>query len=340
MRSMGVKLSKLVEKEQITFDHLTSKKVAIDFSNFAFQFLSSIRQPDGTLLMDSHGHTTSHLVGIWSRFSNLMQRGIQLAVVLDGKPPEQKMRETENRHTRKLEAKEKYHKAKEDEDIEGMAFYAKQFSFLTKEMIDEASQLMEAMGLPVIQAPSESDAQMAYLNKQGDVWAAASSDYDCLLHGAPRLITNLTLSQKRKLPSGAIIKTSPEMIELSKVLSTLNITQDQLIYMALMIGTDYNPGVHGIGPMKALKLVKEYKTPEKIFAAAKAEFDWKEVYNVFKDMPVQKKYTLKWKEPDEAKIKKILIDKHDFSEERVNSTLAKLFKKQKDKEQTGLDKWG
>src|SRR3989344_8567080 len=105
---MGVKLTKLIEKEAITFDHLIGKKIAIDFSNFAFQFLSSIRQPDGTLLMDSHGNVTSHLVGIWSRFSNLMQRGIKLAIVLDGAPPKQKLRVTEERHTRKEEAKEKY----------------------------------------------------------------------------------------------------------------------------------------------------------------------------------------------------------------------------------------
>ncbi len=220
-----------------------------------------------------------------------------------------------------------------------MAFYAKQTSFLTKEMTQEAVQLLEAMGLPVIQAPAEADAQMAYLNKQGDVWGAASSDYDCLLHGAPRLITNLTLSQKRKLPSGIIVKTSPEFIELKKVLSKLNITHDQLIYIAILIGTDYNTGVHGIGPMKALKIIQQYKTPEKIFAAANADFDWKEIYRLFTNMPVEKKYVLKWKEVDEMKIKNILVKKHDFSEERVDATLAKILKKHKDKEQTGLSRW-
>ncbi len=206
-------------------------------------------------------------------------------------------------------------------------------------MIDEAVQLMEAMGLPVIQAPAEADAQMAYLNKQGDVWASASSDYDCLLHGTPRLITNLTLSQKKRSSSGAIIKTSPELLELSKVLSSLGITQEQLICMAILIGTDYHPGVHGIGPMKALKIAQQHKTPKDIFAAAKADFDWKEVYNLFVNMPVEKKYALTWKEPDEQKIRHLLIDKHNFSEERVTGTLDKLTKKKSDKEQTGLDRW-
>jgi flap endonuclease-1 len=287
--------------------------------------------------MDSKGNITSHLVGIWSRFSNLMQRGIQLAIVLDGNAPKQKLREHEERHLRKVEAKEKFQKAKDEEDIESMAHYARQFSFLSDEMVDEAVQLMEAMGLPVIQAPTEADAQMAYLNKQGEVWASASSDYDCLLHGTPRLITNLTLSQKRRTSSGTIIKTSPEMIELSKVLSALKVSQEQLICMAILIGTDYHPGVHGIGPMKAMKIVQQHKTAKEIFTAAQADFDWKEIYDLFVNMPVEKKYTLAWKEPNEQAIRRILT-KHDFSEDRITNTFNKLTKRP-DKEQTGLERW-
>jgi len=336
---MGVKFSQLVEKKPLTFEDLAGKTITIDFSNFAFQFLSSIRQQDGTPLMDSHGNITSHLVGIWSRFSNLTQKHIQLAIVLDGTPPKEKLKELEGRHARKEKAQELHKKATEEEDTERMAHYAKQFSFLTPEMVDEATKLMEAMGLPVIQAPAEADAQMAYMNKHHDVWATASSDYDCLLHGAPRMITNLTLSQKRRLPSGGVIKTSPEIIELKKLLSHLNITQDQLLYLAILIGTDYNSGIHGIGPKKALKLIKEYKNPKKIFSEAKADFNWKDVYNIFVKMKVKKSYKLKWGEPNEEKIRKILVKQHDFSEERVNSTLNKLLKKHEEKEQTGLSGW-
>ena len=336
---MGVKLATIIEKEPISFGALAGKTIAIDFSNFAFQFLSSIRQRDGTPLMDGHGNITSHLVGIWSRFSNLMQREMHLIIVLDGLPPKQKMREIEERHTRKEEARGKYHQAREEEDTELMFHYAKQFSILTPAMIREAVELIGAMGMPVIQAPAEADAQIAYLTKQHDVWAGASSDYDCMLHGAERLITNLTLSQKKKLPSGVIVKTSPELIDLFKVLKQLDITNDQLIYLAMLVGTDYNTGVHGIGPKKALKLVKEYKQPEKIFAAAKADIQWREVYELFTNMPVERKFSLAWKDPGEQKIRDILINKHDFSEERVSATCEKLFKKQKDKQQKGLSEW-
>lgn len=336
---MGVKLSSLVEKEPIQFEQMAGKSLAVDFSNFAFQFLSSVRQYDGTPLMDRHGNITSHLVGIWSRFSNLIQKGIRLVVVLDGIPPKEKMRVSELRRERKEEAKKKHEKATEDGDKEMMARYAKQFSFLTREMIGESVNLMEAMGLPVIQAPSEADAQMAYLNKQGDVWATASSDYDCLLHGAPQLITNLTLSQKKKLPSGMIVKTVPEMIKLEKLLNTLKITQDELIYTALLVGTDYNTGVHGIGPKKALKLVQTVKDPDKIFSEAHADFDWKATFNVFKHMEVKKNYHLKWQPINAERVRELLVEKHDFSEERINATLQKFSKNKEQSEQTGLERW-
>ncbi len=337
---MGVKLSSLVEKKRLTFEDLVKRRIAVDFSNSAYQFLSSIRQPDGTPLMDTKGRVTSHLVGIWSRFTNLIQKDIKLIMVLDGIPPEQKGRETSRRSERKSEAKEKFEQAQEEGDEEMMSRYAKQFTILTQEMVAEAKELMEAMGLPVLQAPSEADAQMAYLNKQGDVWACASSDYDSLIHGAPRMVTNLTLSQRRKLPSGVTVKTYPEMIELNDLLKMNGITQDQLMYIAILTGTDYNPnGVHGIGPKKALKLVKEKKNPQEIFQSVECDFDWKEILDVFKKMPVQKKYSLTWKECNEERVKKILVDDHDFAEERVDAVLQKLGKKSQEREQKGLSGW-
>ncbi len=339
LRYMGVKLTDIVPRKQITFESLVGKIIVIDFSNSAFQFLSSIRQPDGTPLMDSKGQITSHLMGIWSRFSNLMQQNIKLVVVLDGKPPILKVKEQEERAYRKSIAREKYQEAKAREDIELMAKYAKQTSHLSKEMVDESKNLIEAMGLPVIQAPSEADAQMAFMNQQGDVWACASSDFDCLIHGAPRLVTNLTLSQRRKLPSGAYIKITPELIELEETLSSLNINQDQLLAIALLVGTDYHEGVPRIGPKTALKLVNQYKDFDTLFKEVKADFNWKQIYAVFKSMPVMKNYQIKWKDPDPEKIKKILVDEHEFSEERVSNVISKLLKKKGEKSQSGLGKW-
>lgn len=337
---MGVKLGDIVSKKQLAFGDLANKAVAVDYSNSAYQFLSSIRQPDGTPLMDAKGRITSHLVGTWTRFSNLIQQQIKLVIVFDGEMPELKHGTSASRAERKEIAKQQYEEAKSEEDAEGMARYAKQFSHLTREMVEESKQLIAAMGIPAVQAPAEADAQMSYLCKKGDVWATASSDYDSLLHGSPRMVTNLTLSQRRKTSTGAVIKISPELIELDHVLSSLNITLEQLRVIAILSGTDYNPGgIKGIGPKKALKLVKEHKSYDKMFKELGADFNWKEIIRLFEKMDVQKKYELAWKEPDLEAVKRILVDEHDFSEERVDSALNKLQQAKKSREQTGLGKW-
>ncbi len=238
---MGVKLPGILPTKNIEWSDLEGKKVGIDFSNVCYQFLSSIRQRDGTPLMDSHGNVTSHLSGIFYRSLNLMQKGILLTYIFDGKPPELKLQTQEKRRERKEKAREKYTQAKDEKDIDSMYKYAKQVTYLNNEMIQESKDLIKALGLPVIQSPSESDAQGAFMTEQGDIWAFASSDADCLLHGCPRTIPNLTLSEKRKISNGNYVYIKPELIELEEVLSHFNINQDQLITLGILVGSvDHN----------------------------------------------------------------------------------------------------
>ncbi len=336
---MGIKLKDILVKKQIEFDDLAGKKIGVDFSNAAYQFLASIRQRDGTPLTDSKGHITSHLVGLFSRTTNLMARGVKLCYVFDGKPPAMKYGTTTEREEKKQTAEKRFEEAKEEEDIMAMMKYSKQSMRLTQEMVNEAKELISALGLPGIQAPSEADAQLSYMCQKGDIWAVATSDVDPLVHGCPRTITNLTLSQKRKTASGAVINIKPELIELKELLESLKLNMDQLIALAILVGTDYNPGgIKGIGPKKALKLVSGVKDFDKLFKEVEADFEWKKIYALFKSMPVEKDYELKWGTPDEEAIKKLLVDKHDFTDERVDLTLSKIMKV-KAKDQKGLDKW-
>ncbi len=335
---MGLQISSLVPKKQITFKDLENKKIAIDASQMLYQFLSSIRQPDGTPLMDKNGNITSHLQGIIARVTNLMHQNIKLAFVFDGKPPLLKIKEQEERAYRKQIAQSKFEKAKEEGDETLMLRYSKQSIHVKKEMIDETKELIQALGLPVIQAPSEAEAQAAFMNERNDVDFTGSSDYDSLIYGAPKIVKNLTLSTKKRLPSGISISINPELIELKEVLDNLGINQDQLLALAILVGTDFNEGVSKVGPKTALKLVKQYKNFDELFKEVKAEFNWKEVYAVFKNMPIIKNYKLKWTNPDIEKIKEILVERHDFNEERVNKNLERIFKI-KTKSDESLNKW-
>ena len=206
---------------------------------------------------------------------------------------------------------------------------------------------MEALGICVIQAPGEGEAQAAYLCRQEGVYAAVSQDYDSLIFGAPKLIRNLTLSRKKRTISG-FVEVRPEIINLSDLLDELGIDRDQLICIAILVGTDYNPkGIPRIGQKKALQLVKEHGAPEKIFEAVKEKidelseedyFDWKVIFSLFA-APKVSEFDISFPELNFSKIKEILVNRHGFSEERIDRQLEKLGELKKAKQQKALDKW-
>lgn len=340
---MGVAFKDLIASKEIELDFLKDKIIILDAYNVLYQFLTTIRGRDGTLLMDSKGNVTSHLVGLFARATNLMHRGIKIAFVFDGKPPELKQKTAEQRNSIKLEAEKKYIEAKKKEDIEDMKKYAPRMTRLTKEMVEESKKLISLLGLPVVQAPSEGEAQAAYMASKNKGFAVGSQDFDSLIHGATRLVRNLSIAGKRKRGKTLGYDTiKPELIDLSENLNILGIDQNQLIALAMIIGTDYNPGgIKGIGPKNALKLVKKHKTNlDNLFKEVEwgnsFEFPWTEVYYLIKKMPVTDDCELKWNDVDREGLFGLLAGEHDFSEERVKSSLEKFSKGNAKKQQKSL----
>ncbi len=340
---MGLKLRDIIIRKEIAIDDLSGRKLMVDSYNILYQFLASIRQRDGTPLMDSEGNVTSHLSGLFSRTTKLMQKGLKLGFVFDGKPPKLKAVERERRREAKKEAEKQYEIAKDREDIEGMKKYAQRTSVLTREMVQESKELIAALGLPVIQAPCEGEAQAAYIVNKGEAYAEISQDFDSLMFKVPKLVQNLTVSEKRKLPGKSVYQSvKPLMIDLKENLKELGINQEQLIMIGILIGTDYNSGgIKGIGQKKALELVKKYKDDYgTMFKEARWEeyFDipWKEIYDVINNMKTTDDYVLKWKRTEPEMVIEILCEKHDFSRERVESALEKLESNTKKQNQKGL----
>jgi flap endonuclease-1 len=339
---MGVALTELIEGKPIELADLKGKIVAIDAFNFLYQFLASLRGPDGSLLTDSHGNVTSHLIGLFSRTSRFMQLGIKCVFVFDGEHPELKQKEIERRSKIKQDAQKEYDIAKERQDIDAMKKFAQRTTRLTPEMVSDAKDLLLAMGIPVIQAPSEGEAQAAFMAKRGDVDFIASQDTDSLLFGAPKVIRNLSILGKRKKVSKVTYETvSPEVLTLSDVLNKLGLDIRGLILLSMLVGTDFNVGgIKGIGPKKALKLVKEHSDTDTLFLTAKwndfFEYDWKDVYELFSNMPYTEAYELVWKPVNEDKIVDVLVTRHDFQKERVLSTIADLKKSEVANAQKGL----
>jgi len=346
---VGVNLKELIPdqaRKTIELIELKGKVVSIDGYNALYQFLTAIRQPDGTPLRDSKGRITSHLSGLFYRTINLLEHGIKPVYVFDGKPPELKAMEIARRKKIKEEAVKKYEEALAKGDLEAAKRYAQMASKLTEDMVDAAKKLLTAMGIPWVQAPAEGEAQAAHMAAKGDVWATGSQDYDSLLFGAPRLVRNLTITGKRKLPRKDVyVEIKPEVIILDELLKTLGITREQLIDIAILLGTDYNPeGVKGIGPKTALRYIKTYGSLEKVLKVVKAEFpvDPLKIKEYFLNPPVTDNYKIEWKEPNKEEVIKILVYEYDFSETRVKNALNRLEKAYREHvktKQLGLDMW-
>ncbi|MET1127825.1 MAG: flap endonuclease-1 [Thermoproteota archaeon] len=347
---MGVNIREIIPPEAVKTLELAAlrgKVVAIDAYNALYQFLSAIRQPDGTPLMDSRGRITSHLSGLFYRTVNFMEHGVKVVYVFDGKPPEMKQQEIERRRRARSEAAAKYEEAKARGDIEAARRYAQAASRLTDEMVSDAKRLLEAMGVPYVQAPAEGEAQAAHLTRRGDAWAAGSQDYDSLLFGSPRLVRNLAITGRRKLPRKDVyVEVKPELIELEVLLKSLGITREQLVALGILVGTDYNPdGVRGVGPRTALRMVKAHRDPTKLLKSlSPSEFpvDPLKIYEYFLNPPVTDDYKIEWREPDDQKVIEILVEEHDFSPSRVKAALERLHKAYQEhfrSRQLGLDAW-
>lgn len=323
---MGVQLRDIIMTKDIGLEMLGGKTIAIDALNALYQFISTIRQEDGTPLMDSKGTITSHLSGMFYRTSNLMQAGITPVYVFDGKPIELKSETLRVRNETRENARQEWALAKEEGRIGDARKWAQASTKINSGMIADSKLLLEAMGVVSVQAPGEGEAQCARMCADGAVFASVSQDYDSLLFGAPTLVRNLSISGRRKIPGqNAYVKTSPEMIHLNEELVRLGISREQLIIIGVLSGTDFNPhGVKGIGAKKGLALVKKYGTLEKVLEHVDWDFEKspKEIADIFLNPDVTASYSISNASLNEEGIYGLLCDEHDFSRERVEKVVG------------------
>ena len=326
---MGVKLKDIVEPESISFKDLEGRTVSIDAFNTLFQFLSTIRQRDGRPLTDENGNITSHLSGILYRNSSMIEKDIKPIYIFDGQAPELKSETQAKRREIRDEAEKIYKDALAKGDTEKARKFAMRSSKLSPEIIESSKKLLTLMGIPYIDAKGEGEAQAAYLVQNGDAYAVASQDYDCLLFGAKRVVRNLAVNSNLG---------NLEYYQLNKVLKELNVTREELVDMGILIGTDFCDGLKGVGAKTALKLAHKGQLKEKIAELQKqSSHDLDEVREIFLNHNVNTDYKIKWEKPNKDKIIEFLCYEHGFSEDRVSKASDKL--KNLTSSQGSLDAW-
>lgn len=336
-------LTPLIVKQVVSLRSLRGKSFAIDANNYLYQFLALIRMPNGTPLRDSRGNVTSHLAGLIFRTTRFLNEyGFHLVFVFDGKPPELKMAEITKRREVRDKALDEWRKALEAGDYATAFSKAVVTSRLTPPMINDAKRLLDLLGVPYIQAPSEAEAQAAHMASNGSVWAASSKDYDSLLFGASRLVRYLTITGKEYLPSKDTFRPlKPELIILQEILKHHEITRNQLIDIAILIGTDFNQGVKGIGPKKALKLIKTYgqleNLPNEISSKLTGKRD--KIRKIFMEPKVTQNIRLEYGELQEEELYRFLCQERDFSRKRVETAVRRMKEFYSRRTQTELGEW-
>ncbi|SCV00380.1 LAMI_0G04676g1_1 [Lachancea mirantina] len=343
---MGIKGLNAIISEQVPgairkseIKHFFGRKVAIDASMSLYQFLIAVRQQDGVQLASETGETTSHLMGIFYRTLRMIDNGIKPCYVFDGKPPVLKAHELAKRSTRRADTEKKLEEAIEEAE---KLKHERRLVKVLPEHNDEAKKLLGLMGIPYIVAPCEAEAQCAELAKAGKVYAAASEDMDTLCYRTPFLLRHLTFSEAKKEPI--------QEINVEMVLEGLNLTIEQFIDLGIMLGCDYCESIRGVGPVTALKLIKEHKSLENIVAfieSGESNAKWKipenwaykEARDLFlkPDVLDASDINLKWTEPQEDALVEFMVKEKGFNEERVRTGIQRLRKGLKTGVQGRLD---
>jgi flap endonuclease-1 len=289
-------------------------------------------------LTNDAGEITSHLQGLLSRSIKMLEIGIKPVFVFDGKPPELKSGELEKRREKAKNAQEELNKATEQGDEEAMAMYSKRVVRVSKEQTEDAKRMLRLMGIPVVEAPSEAEAQCAELCKKGKVYGTATEDMDALTFGTSILLRHVTASESRKLPI--------QEIDLQKVLEGMEITMDQFVDICILCGCDFTDSIYGIGPKKALQYVKQHGNIEGVMKNALKEknkipafFPIDQVRQIFKHPEVTpaEELDLKFTDPDEEGLTKFLVEEKKFDPTRVSNAIGKLKATRKQGQQGRLD---
>ncbi|XP_070163093.1 flap endonuclease 1 [Polyergus mexicanus] len=317
--------------------HYFGRKIAVDASMCLYQFLIAVRS-EGAQLTTVDGETTSHLMGTFYRTIRLVEQGIKPVYVFDGKPPNLKSGELAKRAERRDEAQKLLQAAEEDGNVEAIDKFSRRLVKVTKDHAEEAKQLLQLMGIPYIDAPCEAEAQCAALVKAGKVFATATEDMDALTFGCNVLLRRLTLSEARKLPV--------QEIHLDKVLTDLELNHDEFIDLCIMLGCDYTGSIKGIGPKRAMELIKNFRSLDKIIEnidikkyPVPENWNYKDARLLFQEPEVMnaEDIQLKWSEPDEEGLVKFLCGDKQFNQERVRNGAKKLHKARNTSTQGRLD---
>jgi flap endonuclease-1 len=316
MKKLGIKLGSIVNFKIISLDELEGTRVAVDVSNMLFQFLNRIRRQN-LPLFNHEGRVVSHIYGVFYRTINLLEHGITPIYVFDGAHPRLKGR---REHLVESLVKEYGYlrKARENKDYSVARTLSLSHEVLYDTLINETQKLLTAVGVPWVKSPGEGEAEAAYMTRVGKADRVLTEDYDALLFGARSILRNLNFSEN-----------SVECVTLEEVLKLNGISYEQLVDLAILVGTDFNSGVKGVGAKRALKLIRKYGDVMDAFSASKLKpFDVDEIRAIFLKPDVVESQII-FNAPNTGSLRRLLED-FRMKPERVDRGIRRLVRAYKE----------
>ena len=319
--NLGCNLRDLATAHPLELNEMSGQRIAVDVFLNAYQFITSLVGQDGKPL-SFDGRPVAHLMGFLDRATWMLENGIEPVFIFDGRPHDLKMETLAGRKERKVEAVEKWEAAVETGDMALAKKLGPQTAEYTRDMVAETKRLFDCLGLVWIEAPMEAEGAGAVRCANGEVAAVASQDWDTLLYGSPVMIRNLTSHGRKKF--GRLL--TAEKVVLQELLDTHDITREQLVDLAIMIGTDFHPGIKGIGPKTGLKLIREHGTLEEICAVKNHEVpdNLEDIRQLFLNHPISDEAIPAAGMCDEEALREMLVVGHNFSERRMKRALDRM----------------
>ncbi|MFC7095961.1 flap endonuclease-1 [Halobaculum marinum] len=312
--------------EDVSFDEV-SGVVAVDAHNWLYRYLTTtVKFTSDHRYTTEAGEEVANLIGIVQGLPKFFDNDLTPVFVFDGGVTDLKDDEVAKRREAREQAEERRKEAAERGDAVEAARLEARTQRLTDTIHETSREVLRLLDVPVVEAPAEGEAQCAYMNRVGDADYTGSEDYDTILFGGPLTLRQLTS------------KGDPELMDLQQTLADHDLTQEQLVDVAMLCGTDFNEGVRGIGPKTALKAVKEHGDLFAVLEARDAEIPNAErIREFFHSPPVTDDYDLDTQiTPDVDAARAYVVDEWEVDPDEVERGFERI---DDALTQTGLDDW-
>ncbi|SFK88470.1 flap endonuclease 1 [Halogranum rubrum] len=320
-------LRDLAALSDVSFDELGGSVVAVDAHNWLYRYLTTtVKWTSDAKYTTSGGDEVANLVGLVQGLPKFFEHDLTPVFVFDGGVTELKDAEVEARREQKEKAQERLEEARERGDAVEAARLEARTQRLTAVIHETTRDFLDLLDVPYIEAPAEGEAQASYMARRGDADYVGSEDYDTLLFGAPFTLRQLTS------------KGDPELMDLDATLAKHDISYEQLVDIAILVGTDFNPGIKGIGPKTALKAVKEHGDLWGVLDARDLHIDHADrIRDLFLDPPVTDDYDVDLDiDPDLEAARSYVVDEWEVDADEVARGFERI---EESLVQTGLDRW-